>query len=133
MFYIRDNVRNDKKEAQSESQILCASYDLQKVLNAPHGEISSFYYKRKLSIYNFTVFDLNSKEAECFLWNETAAKRGANEIWSCLWKYIVNKSRQGTLDFRFCSDNCGGQNKNQILYTMYTKAAISLGVTISHR
>ena len=130
---MREKVRNDVKEALNNTHILSVSFDLQKVLNAPQADISSFYYKRKISIYNFSIFDLVSKEAECFLWNETTAKRGANEISSCLYKYIVNKNRQGITDFRFCSDNCGGLNRNQILFTMYAKAAKDLGIKITHR
>ncbi|KAL4713498.1 hypothetical protein ACJJTC_010483 [Scirpophaga incertulas] len=47
---------NDKIEAlQSNGTILCATFDFQKVLNCPHGQMSVLYYKRKLSCYNFTV------------------------------------------------------------------------------
>lgn len=46
----------DKIEAQSDSAQVCtAMYDFQKINNTPHGEISVLYYKRKLSVYNFTV------------------------------------------------------------------------------
>ena len=43
----------DKKVAQEDSTAVAAVYDLQKVISLPCGEVSLFYYKRKLSLYNF--------------------------------------------------------------------------------
>ncbi|XP_022835090.1 uncharacterized protein LOC111362621 [Spodoptera litura] len=58
----------DKIEAQSNPSVICtAMFDFQKINNTPHGEISVLYYKRKLSVYNFTVFDAGSKEATCYM------------------------------------------------------------------
>ena len=31
------------------------------------------------------------------------------------------------------SDNCGGQNRNKMVFTMFIKAAADLNVTITHR
>lgn len=68
-------------------------FDLQAVLQSPKGDTSAFFYKSKLNSYNFTVSFLNKKvegqikdaydDVHCFFWNETDAKRGANEIGSC--------------------------------------------------
>jgi len=70
---------------------LCvASFDLQKVLTAPRGESSSFYYKRKFATYNLTVYDIGKKSGYCFMWNESEAKRGANEIATCLIKFMTS-------------------------------------------
>ena len=60
---------------------------------------------RKLSNYNFTVFDIALEEAYCFLW-----------YFKSLWKFIRIKYEKGCRDFSFNSDNCGGQNRNRILY-----------------
>lgn len=46
-------------------------YDLQAVLRTPSGEVSSFYYKKRLATYNFTVFDSNDNNGHCFMWNES--------------------------------------------------------------
>lgn len=129
----RQMMQTDKEEAKSDDSILCASFDLQKVLPTPRSQISQMYYKRKLSIYNFTVFDMVSKLGQCNIWNETTAKRGGNEISSCLWKFIVDNVQKEKDEFRFYSDNCGGQNKNQILFTMYIKAASNYQVTVTQR
>lgn len=124
----------DKIEAQSNTSDICtAMFDFQKINNTPHGEISVLYYKRKLSVYNFTVFDAGLKEATCYMWDETVAKRGANEVASCLFSFINNKVNAGVKDFRFWSDNCAGQNRNRIVFFMYLYVSNKFKVDVCHR
>lgn len=44
----------EKDQVIKDSKFLCASFDLQKVLNTPCGK-SHLYYSRKIGVYNFTV------------------------------------------------------------------------------
>ncbi|CAH0399478.1 unnamed protein product [Chilo suppressalis] len=123
----------DKELAKnSNGRLTVATFDFQKVLTAPYGNISVLYYKRKLSVFNFTVFDSAAQEGTCFMWHEGQGRRGANEVASCLFKYIAKYKDQGTREFRFWSDNIVGQNRNRILYAMYMHAAITFEVTIHH-
>ena len=50
--------------------------DLQAVLQAPCGLVSQLYYKRKLSVYNFTVYSLGDGKGTCFIWDETEGGGG---------------------------------------------------------
>lgn len=130
----RDLKTRDKCDAiSSNGTILAAVFDFQKVLCCPHGNVSIFYYKRKLSFLNFTVFDMGEKRAVCYMWDETVAKRGANEVSSCLLDYIEENVKKGVGEFRFWSDNCAGQNKNRFIFYLYIYAASKYNVTISHR
>ncbi|CAH1635343.1 unnamed protein product [Spodoptera littoralis] len=124
----------DKELAtQNPSQIVCATYDFQKVLNCPSGEVSLFYYKRKLSLMHLTVFDAGKKEASCYMWPENIAKRGANKVASCLLDFIRLKVTDGAQDFRFWSDNCAGQNRNRVVYSLYMYASRKFNIDITHR
>lgn len=58
----RINMQTDKDYAISDASVCCASFDLQKVLNVPRAHSCSYYYKRKVAIYNFTVYDMASKQ-----------------------------------------------------------------------
>lgn len=89
--------------------------DLQAVLECPKGEVSSIFYKRKLAVYNFTIFDLINKEGTCCLWDETEGNRGSTEVASCLFYYIQNHPE--IEEIFLMSDSCGGQNLNQYLST----------------
>ncbi|CAH0691917.1 unnamed protein product [Spodoptera exigua] len=126
--------QQDKNEAISNEEIVAATFDFEKVLVTPHGDVSVFYYKRKLSTLNFTLYELATKEATCFMWHEAIAKRGANEVSSCLYQFIKQKVIQNKVKtFRFWSDNCAGQNRNRIVFALYLLAAKEFGVTITHR
>ena len=75
----------EKEEAvKAESKKCVATFDLQQVLNCPHGDLSVYFYKLQLSLYNLTM-NLGSKHATCYLWNETVAECGTCEIGSCLF------------------------------------------------
>ncbi|CAI6371602.1 unnamed protein product [Macrosiphum euphorbiae] len=57
----RTEKENDKHLASNDinrSNILLACYDLQAVLPTPRVEVSVFYYKSKLSTYNFSISDI---------------------------------------------------------------------------
>lgn len=124
----------DKEDAiGSAGTILTAVFDFQKVLTCPHGNINIFYYKRKLSCFNFTVFDMGKKKGFCYMWDESIGKRGANEVSSCLFHFIEQNAKKGIKEFRFWSDNCAGQNRNRIVYSLYVYAAQKFNVSIYHR
>lgn len=92
---VRELMNIDKTTAMNVPSIMCASLDMQKVLSTPRSQISKMYYSRKLSTYNFTIFDMVSKEGICNVWNETTGNRVANEISSCLCKFIIEKIQIG--------------------------------------
>ena len=118
---------------KSMREVCVATYDLEKVLYVPKGENAAFWYLSKLSVYNFTVFEMVSKEGYCYVWDQTTGKKGAIEIASCVWNFIRRKVAQGVLKFIFYSDNCVPQNKNSILFSMYLLACRKFGISIEHR
>lgn len=117
-----------KIQAQADNAINVACFDLQQVLITPQSLSSQLYYRRKLSTYNLTVFDLASRDGYCYMWHEGVGKRGANNIASCVWKYMKSKSDANCQEFHFFTDNCGGQNKNKMMFAMYMHAVQTLNV-----
>jgi len=103
-----------KEAAAADQTCMAICFDLQKVLNCPHGETSSYYYHRKLSLYNLSVYSLGTRHAYCYLWQtwkwkKSQAKRGCNEIASCLLKFVRSQVSVQQKHLTFFSDNCGGQ------------------------
>ena len=90
-------------EAKKSEKTLVACFDLQKVLLLPHSNVGILYYKGKVKILNFTVYDMATFQGYCHIWNETIARKGADEVASCLLKFIMYKFQQGFADFRFFS------------------------------
>lgn len=110
----KQNARNQKKEdkerALKDKNIVAVNFDLQKVLITPKMFVSDAYYSRKLSTYNFTTYDLASSNVQCYVWNETEAKRGSCEISTCL--YMHNREIGDKDEIIYYSDSCTGQQRN---------------------
>jgi hypothetical protein len=101
-----------RKEKETDKQTLVgkallAVYDLQAVMSLPKGNCSAFYYSSKLNVLNFTITDLLKKSTECYVWDESNGHRGANELGSCVLKYI-DKNIGAYKDVIFYSDDCSG-------------------------
>jgi hypothetical protein len=83
----REVKQEEKERAQKNDNLRVACFDFQKVLGCPAGEASLLYYKRKLSVYNFTIFDCGQKVGICNVWDESIAKKGSNEVASYFYSY----------------------------------------------
>ena len=83
-------------------------------------QVGDTYYFSPLTIFKFAAVD-NSRPngrdtIKDYIWHEGEAKRGANNIASCLLKDYKSKgffaeTQEGELSV--IADNCGGQNKNE--------------------
>ncbi|ESO90015.1 hypothetical protein LOTGIDRAFT_175845 [Lottia gigantea] len=67
----------DKEQAKIDNTLHTVSFDLQAVLRTPHAGDAQIYYKRKLSVYNFTVYENHTANGHCFVWDETEGGRGS--------------------------------------------------------
>jgi hypothetical protein len=105
------------KEGTSDSKI-CAAMDLEQVLTVPKLSVGSAYYLRKLSMYNLTFYNLGTKEGSCYMWTESEAGRGANEIASALYHWLVEEDKKGAEQITVYSDTCAGQNRNRVVCSM---------------
>lgn len=96
--------------------VLC--FDLQKCLPTPSLRCQEAFYKRSLWVFNLTIRDCSNGKTTCFMWDETIAKRGANEVASCIWRYFETNQdlRQHVVMY---SDTCPGQNRNTIMSAMF--------------
>lgn len=134
---MKDAARHRKNQhkldaSASERNIIAAVYDFEKGIQIPRAEASSFYYKRKLTVHNFTIYDLTSKKSNNYCYDESLSGVGPNEVCSCLWMYINEKIKEHATDFRFISDNCRGQNKNRFVFFFYAYCSATFHVDISH-
>lgn len=109
---------HDKNISKENKSSLCFTFDLQQCLPTPYLETSVSFYKRKYWTYNLTIHNCASGFASCYLWHESVAMRGANEIASCLFKEIMGLPST-IKKITFYSDTCGGQNKNGHVAAMF--------------
>ncbi|KAJ8886268.1 hypothetical protein PR048_012477 [Dryococelus australis] len=62
---------------RADVEIALKNSQIRSVLLILCGELSVFYYKRRLNVYNFTIFDNASKNGYCYLWNVASGNKGA--------------------------------------------------------
>lgn len=116
----RNILKNAVEEAKTISKkIHVITFDLQQALPTPKLTTGPCFYKKKLWCYNFSIHCCNEPEHGYFyLWNESVAKRGSDEIASCLLKYFETLDIRGEILYAV-SDNCGGQNKNWTIVALW--------------
>ncbi|KAJ8887349.1 hypothetical protein PR048_013564 [Dryococelus australis] len=78
----------NEKDKTSVGGIQVYIMDLQKVLLAPSLNASDVYYKTKLVVHNFTLFDLKTKVGYCYLWHESEGGITSNEFSSIICDII---------------------------------------------
>ena len=61
----------EKDKTESNIQISVWTVDLQSVLTCPNTQASAMYYKTKLTVHNMTYYDLKSKQAFNYVFDET--------------------------------------------------------------
>nr|XP_022904007.1 uncharacterized protein LOC111416270 [Onthophagus taurus] len=108
----RDAMKHDMELAKTDVKVETATYDIEKVLGLPKLPTNIVYYKRQLSIYNEGIHVASTNTPYCFIWKEGIAGRGAQEVGSCIRKFVDTFLAQETENLILWSDSCGGQNRN---------------------
>lgn len=106
-----------KNDRESKNLVVC--FDLQNVIALPRANVSCFFYKRKLNVYNLTAHasDGTTKQGYCAIWNEALCGRAGNDIASAVVKLLTKICNNHTdaVDIILWSDSCVPQNRNSII------------------
>ena len=108
-----------KQKASLDSSVCAAVFDLQQVIYLPKSTRSELFYKRRLSCYNITIYDMATKDGFCFVSHEGLTARGSSEIASYLHLFLLNADERGCKQVELFSGGCCGQNQNSIVPSMF--------------
>ena len=104
----------DKQCSVDDRNFVAITFDLQAVLYTPHAKEGPIYYKRKLAVYNFTVYDdgLKMDIVSC-----GTRLRESEEPLILLLHCCDSLKHYRTmlLNVSTFSDTCGGQNRNRLI------------------
>ena len=122
----RNTKEQDKTRAKADTNgaFVSFNFDKQATLSTPKLPQQPVYYKRKLSSFNVTTYDVSNKVGKCFVWTETEGGRGSNEVATILLKNF--EQYPNAEHITMFSDTCGGENRNSQVTTMGMYAVQSL-------
>lgn len=108
--------------------------DVQAVLLCPYLKASALYYRRKLKLHNFTLYNLKTGAAYCYLWDETEGGVNADEFATILTHFISTEINLDVVKHViFHSDGCTNQNRNVIMTNALLLRAHELGIKITQK
>ena len=113
----------DKARAKSDPTFGTYIVDMEQVSPCPKGNSGAFFYKTKISCYNFTIYDLETGQGYLYRWDQTRSLRGADEMASARLHFYTSVIPKTITEVVEYEDSCGGQNRNS------TAAAAALHLT----
>lgn len=130
---LKTEARNEKN-MDKESQNEVFTMDLQAVLLAPKSNVSAQYYKTKLIVHNFTLFDIKRQQGYCYIWNESEGGLTSNEFSTLIINFLNSHLESYPLkedtEIILWSDGCGYQNRNATLSNALFNFALERKVTV---
>ena len=85
-IFTTDSYQERKSDRESRKVVLC--FDMENVIQVPRANAFNFFYKRKLSFFNFTVHSSIDNKVYCCVWIGYTGGRNANCIASALVKVL---------------------------------------------
>lgn len=120
----RKALQEDKILAsENPDKYFAFTFDLQKALPYPKLSVSIAYYKRNMYVLNEGFHNLHNNKVNMYVWDETIASRGSQDVASCCLKHLENVTTQSHVIAY--SDMCTGQNRNSQMALMWLKVVQS--------
>lgn len=116
---MKNMLKDRSEESKKTPELHVITMDLQQALPTPMLSAGPAFYKRKLWTFNFGIHDCSKDRGYMFLWNESVAKRGSDEVASCILKYLQCGDVKNAKHLVVFSDNCPGQNKNWTIMALW--------------
>lgn len=113
------------KQAGLEGRRHVFTVDKQAVKLSPDIHASAIYFKTRLQVHNFTVYNLISHHCTNYWWDETEGDLSASSFVSCVIQHLKTHCLSDTLPIILYSDGCGGQNRNYFLSNALSNFAIT--------
>lgn len=123
-FY-RD-LRDKTELSKTNVHVEVITFDYQQNLPLPVSSSGEVFYKIQMWVFNFCIHVASTGKSYFFLYDETIAGKGQNEVISLLNYFFKNIIRPDVTDLYMFSDNCSSQNKNFVL-TQYLFSLVEIG------
>lgn len=127
----KQEARDEKAKDKSTENNQVFTMDMQSILLCPKTNVSSQYYKTKLIVHNFTLFDLKTKEGYCYLWHDGEGGLSSNMYASIVCHFLMSQLiDHDPKPMLLYSDGCTSQNRNSTMSNALLNLALEKDVTI---
>lgn len=127
------NEKSQDKERAKKGEIHVFTADLQAVKLCPHLKASALYFKTKLAVHNFTVYNLGNDDVVCYWFDETAADLKASTYATFYVNYLKRILNENPKDVVIYSDGCTSQNRNVVVSNAILRLAMDKNVVITQK
>lgn len=128
----RTEMQSDTEKAKNDSRFVVITMDLQGVLLSPRLQASALYYKTKLIVHNFTMYNNANHDTVCYIWHEGEGAVTSNEFSSCIVDFLSSLNSDVD-EVILWSDGCTYQNRNAILSNALLQTAVLKKITITQK
>lgn len=135
----RENVKragiekdNDVKAAKKNLLILLCM-EVEGVVLCPKLLASALYFKSKLQLHNFTLFDILTHDSTNYVWDETEGDLQSSTFVSIVIHHLEQLIRKSALPITIYSDGCTYQNRNVVMANALRWFAMKHSRTITQK
>uniref|UniRef100_A0A1B6K9A6 Uncharacterized protein n=1 Tax=Graphocephala atropunctata TaxID=36148 RepID=A0A1B6K9A6_9HEMI len=128
----RDEKNLDSEKAKAK-EIHVFTQDTQSVKLAPCVNASAMYYKTKLCVHNFTMYNNGTKDAMTYWWDETQSDLSASSFASCVVDNLRQTLNDDLKSVTLWSDGCCYQNRSSIMANALLHLAMEKQVVIEQK
>lgn len=130
----KKEARAEKNRDKTEEEFVF-TMDLQAVLLVPKSNVSSLYYRTKLCVHNFCLYNLKNHKGYCYLWNENEAGLTGDVFASIVVTFITqhvlpSMGENKNAKIILYSDGCTAQNRNAVMTNALLNLAMLKKITI---
>lgn len=114
---LKDKARIEKNEDKAKAEAgkqHAFVMDVQAVKLCPVNNANKFYFKTRLKVHNFTIFNLATRQCTNYWWNESEADLTASVFTSIIISHL-EKYCTDDIPIVLWSDGCPYQNRNAVL------------------
>lgn len=124
--------KQDKLDAQNG---LCHVFtmDAEAVKLCPDINASAIYYKQRLQVHNFTIYNIGTHQCTNYWWSEINGDLTASSFISCIIHHLETHCLSDSLPIILFSDGCGYQNRNNFLSNALSNFSIENNKVIEQK
>ncbi|KAL4721246.1 hypothetical protein ACJJTC_011701 [Scirpophaga incertulas] len=131
----KDRARQEKTQDKlriTNKEVHVFTHDLQSVQLCPKLEASAIYYKTKLCVHNFTIYNLENKDVHCYWFDECTAGLVASVYTTCIIDCLKKRCLRSCCLILY-SDGCATQNRNAVLSNALLESAMDYNIQIKQK